>query len=93
MAFISCSDEELSVDVIVFPKVYDTLPNFKKGDIIKVEGRVERRKDYDIIADSIINMKESLKMELYVALEVFFSKMEEDIWVYGKIIKWMDMVI
>ena len=60
MAFLSCSDEELSVDVIVFPKVYENLPNFKKGDIIKVDGRVERRKDYDIIADNIINIKEIL---------------------------------
>ena len=30
----------------------------KKGDIIKVDGRVERRKDFDIIASNIINIKE-----------------------------------
>ena len=58
MAFISCSDEERIVDVIVFPKVYENLPNLKKGDIIKVDGRVERRKDFDIIASNIINIKE-----------------------------------
>lgn len=58
MAFISGSDEESIVDIIVFPKVYETIEGIKKGDIIKVEGRVERRKDYNIIAASIINIKE-----------------------------------
>ena len=58
MAFISCSDEETTVDVIVFPKVYETISNLKKSDIIKVEGRVERKKDYNIIATSITNIKE-----------------------------------
>jgi DNA polymerase-3 subunit alpha len=60
MAFISGSDEEMSVDIIVFPKVYETLEGLKKGDIIKVEGRVERKRDYNIIASSIINIKEIL---------------------------------
>ena len=58
MEFISCSDEESIVDVIVFPKVYENLPNLKKGDIIKVEGKVERKKDYNIIASNIVNIKE-----------------------------------
>ena len=58
MAFVSCSDEEKSVDVIVFPNVYETIPNLKKGDIIKVEGKVERKKDYNIIASNIVNIKE-----------------------------------
>ena len=58
MAFISCSDEEKSVDIIVFPKVYETLEEIKKGDIIKVEGKVERKKDYNIIASNIVNIKE-----------------------------------
>ena len=60
MAFLSCSDEELIVDVIVFPKVYETIPNLKKGDIIKIEGKVERKKDFDIIAFNIVNIKECL---------------------------------
>ena len=58
MAFISCSDEEKSVDIIVFPKVYETLEEIKKGDIIKVEGKVERKKDYNIVASNIVNIKE-----------------------------------
>ena len=60
MAFIEASDEEKTVDIIVFPKIYETLSNLKKGDIIKVEGRVERKKDYNIIASSIVNIKEIL---------------------------------
>ena len=60
MAFVSCSDEECSVDVILFPKVYETISNLKKGDIIKVEGRIERKKDYNIIASNISNIKECL---------------------------------
>ena len=60
MAFLSCSDEESMVDVILFPKVYETIDGLKKGDIIKVDGRVERKKDYDIIASKVSNIKEIL---------------------------------
>lgn len=58
MAFMECSDEETKVDVIIFPKVYETLSKFKKGDIIKIEGRVERKNDYNIIASTITLVKE-----------------------------------
>ena len=58
MAFLTCSDEEVSIDVIIFPKTYEKYSNFKKGDIIKVDGRVERRDNYNIIANDIINLKE-----------------------------------
>ena len=58
MAFIEASDEERTVDIVVFPKVYETIDGLKKGDIIKVEGRVERKKDYNIIASKILNVKE-----------------------------------
>ena len=58
MAFLTCSDEEMSIDVIIFPKVYENLSNLKKSDIIKIDGRVERRSGYSIIANSINNVKE-----------------------------------
>ena len=58
MAFISGSDEEDLVDIIIFPKVYETIEGIKKGDIIKVDGKVERRKDFNVIASSITNVKE-----------------------------------
>ena len=60
MAFYTCSDEELVIDVIVFPKVYDMITNCKKGDIIKVDGKVERRDNYNIVASNIVNVKEIL---------------------------------
>ena len=60
MAFYTCSDEELIIDVIAFPKVYDMITNCKKGDIIKVDGKVERRDNYNIVASNIVNVKEIL---------------------------------
>lgn len=60
MAFVLGSDEETKVDIIVFPKVYETIEELKKGDIIKIEGRVERKKDYNIIASTLTNVKECL---------------------------------
>ena len=58
MAFLTCSDEEMSIDVIIFPKVYESISILKKSDIIKVDGRVERRDTYNIVANNIINVKE-----------------------------------
>ena len=43
MAFISGSDEYGKIDIVLFPNVYKTCFGIKKGDIIKVTGRVERR--------------------------------------------------
>ena len=43
---------------IIFPKLYESITNLKKGDIIKIDGKVERRKDYSIIASEIINIRE-----------------------------------
>ena len=58
MAFVSGSDEETSIDIVVFPKVYENLDGIKKGDIIKVEGKVERKRSFNIIASNISNIKE-----------------------------------
>ena len=60
MAFLTCSDAEMSIDVIIFPKVYENITNLKKNDIIKIDGRVERKKDFNIIANEIVNVKEIL---------------------------------
>ncbi len=58
MAFLLGSDEEATVDIIVFPKVYETIEELKKGGIIKVDGKVERKKNYNIIASTITLVKE-----------------------------------
>ena len=58
MAFIKCSDEEGTIDVTVFPKLYDKLESINKNDIVMITGKVERRSDYNIILESIECLKE-----------------------------------
>ena len=53
MAFITGSDEETSFDFVLFPKVYTSCDNLTKGAIIKVNGKIERRNDYQMIVSSI----------------------------------------
>jgi len=53
MAFISGSDETDSLDLTLFPFVYQKY-KIKKGDIILVRGNVERRMDkYQLVVDKI----------------------------------------
>ena len=59
MAFISISDEDSKCSVTAFPLMYHDI-KIKKGDIIIIEGKVERRKDFEIIAKKIINVKEKI---------------------------------
>ena len=50
MAFIKASDEYKSVDLTLFPKIYDENKNLEIYDIIKIYGKVEKRFDnYQII--------------------------------------------
>ena len=60
MAFINGSDEETDISIIVFPNVYKDLSNIKKGDIIKIDGKVERKDTYNVIANKIEKVKEDL---------------------------------
>ena len=53
MQFINASDEEESMEYVLFPKTYLLYNDLKKGDIIKIEGRVERRSNYQIIISKI----------------------------------------
>ena len=43
MSFITCSDEEKSLEFICFPKIYNLYNGISRGDIILVDGKVERR--------------------------------------------------
>ena len=64
MAFITGSDETMSMEYILFPKVYKLFDNINKGDIIKVRGNVERRlNEYQIIVEKIKYLKEDEKDE------------------------------
>ena len=53
MCFMTLSDEMASCEYILFPKVYNLYENFKKGDIIKVVGKVEKKTNYQIIVQSM----------------------------------------
>lgn len=54
MSFISGSDEKATIDFTLFPKIYNQYEDIKNGDIIKVNGTVERRYDkYQIIVRKI----------------------------------------
>ena len=51
MAFISGSDETGDIEYICFSKVFSTINEVKKGDILLVRGRVEKKANYQILAD------------------------------------------
>ncbi len=54
MAFINGSDEYGKIDIVLFPNVYKTCFGIKKGDIIKVTGRVERRMStYQLVSNKL----------------------------------------
>lgn len=50
MAFLVCSDETTSIDVTLFPKVYQIHTDMAKGDLVYMLGVVEKRLDrYQVI--------------------------------------------
>ena len=54
MMFFDGSDEYSKMDFTLFPKTFEQYKNIKVGDIIKVEGKVERRYDsFQIIVNKV----------------------------------------
>lgn len=54
MMFFSGSDEYSKMEFTLFPKIYQKFPFIKIGDILKIEGRVERRYDtFQIIVSKV----------------------------------------
>ena len=54
MAFVTGSDEYGEIELIIFPNTYKQFNNIKKGDIIEIIGKVERRYDkYQIIVNNL----------------------------------------
>jgi len=51
MAFITGSDEFSSCDYIFFSSVFETVREVKKGDILLVRGKVDKKENFQIIAD------------------------------------------
>ena len=57
MMFITASDELEQVDIVVFPRTYQIIPEISSGNILKVIGKIEKRYDqYQIIANKIIKL-------------------------------------
>ena len=54
MLFISGSDEVNTVDLVLFPTVYEKYNNLEKGMILSVFGKVEKRFDkYQIVVNDV----------------------------------------
>lgn len=54
MAFVVGTDEYGEIDMTIFPSTYKRFNNIKKGNVIEVDGRVERRFDkYQVIVNYI----------------------------------------
>lgn len=54
MAFLIVSDETGKSEAVIFPKLYINYDFIKKGDIIKIKGKVEKRQDsFQIIINEI----------------------------------------
>lgn len=54
MMFFDGSDEYAKMDFTLFPKIYQKYSNIQVGDIIKIEGRVERRYDtFQIVVSKV----------------------------------------
>lgn len=56
MIFITASDEAGYIDVVVFPKNYEEFSKIVKGDIIFINGHIEKRFDkYQVVANCLLD--------------------------------------
>ena len=54
MCFITGSDEVTNLDIVLFPKVYEEYKNIEIGDILKINGKVEKRFDqFQLVVNKI----------------------------------------
>ena len=59
MQFITGSDETSTAEFTLFPKTYNEYPNIRKGDLLKIRGKVEKRLNtYQVIVNKIRNLEE-----------------------------------
>ncbi len=59
MCFLTGSDEVTNLDIVLFPKIYEQYNNISVGDILKINGKVEKRFDqYQLVVRSIQNMED-----------------------------------
>ncbi len=58
MCFLTLSDETSTGDFVIFPKKINLVTDLEVGDIIEIEGMVERRLDkYQIVVDKLVKLK------------------------------------
>ena len=58
MCFITGSDEITSIDIVLFPKIYEQYSSIKVGSVIQVFGKVEKRFDkYQLAVNKIIELE------------------------------------
>ncbi|MDD3341258.1 MAG: DNA polymerase III subunit alpha [Bacilli bacterium] len=61
MCFITGSDELTSLDLVLFPKVYERNSEIEIGDLILIEGKVEKRLDqYQFIVRTVQSLKDNI---------------------------------
>lgn len=54
MAFINGSDEIKQIDIIIFPKIYRNIDKINDGNILYIDGKVQKRFDkYQVVANKI----------------------------------------
>ena len=53
MAFIQGGDELASVECIMFSKVFESVANISKGDILLVKGKVDKRSDISLVIEKV----------------------------------------
>ncbi len=54
MCFIKISDELSTIDGVIFPKIYHSIGTLKTGEIVNIQGKVEKRFDkYQLIVNQI----------------------------------------
>ena len=59
MMFVTASDSTSNASFTLFPQTYIKYADISRGDLLKIEGKVERRlSEYQIIVDKITNLKE-----------------------------------
>lgn len=54
MCFITGSDEITNIDVVLFPKVYELYQDVEVGDVLKINGKIEKRFDkYQLVVKTL----------------------------------------
>jgi len=66
MCFLTIEDESGSLDAVVFPRTYATMPQVKKGDFVLAKGKVDRGQNKDgakqLIIDKLLDQKGALQL-------------------------------